>query len=264
MNQPNKLHIEISGHGHGVLALHGFAQTNALWEPFRDTWSTQASLILLDIPGHGNTTWSEHLNEYQIEFIAKEIVAQLTQKGFSSIDIVGYSMGGRLAIALAVRYPHFIRKAVFVSTTPGIEEEAERRARINQDAKWIQLLDNNSIDVFAERWSQNSIFEGQSLTSVQQERLLQMRLSQNPIGLKRSLQGMGTGVQPSYWDKLDALPKETLWLTGSKDIKFTNIAKRVKEEVPGVEWHQFEDCGHSIPMEREEIFGKMVMEFIHR
>lgn len=113
-------HIETCGEGFPLLLLHGFTGASSTWTAFCEDWGKHSSLIIPDIIGHGNTEAPEQLNRYKIESAAKDLNDILTKLGVEKVDLLGYSMGGRLALTFAILFPDKIRKLILESTSPGI------------------------------------------------------------------------------------------------------------------------------------------------
>ena len=146
-------------------------------------------------------------------------------------------MGGRLALSYAMEYPHRVRKLILESSSPGLKTEEERKNRQIQDHKLAQFILDKGIESFVDYWENIPLFSTQkSLPEAKQQEIRKQRLQNSPTGLANSLKGMGSGAQPSWWDRLSEFEVETLLLTGSLDQKFCSIAEQMVREMKKANW----------------------------
>ena len=258
-----RYHVDIWGEGFPLLLLHGFTGSGEGWREFKSYWITHSRAIAPDIIGHGKTDSPAEVTSYNIEMVAQDLNALLEELQIEKIDVLGYSMGGRLALTFAVNYPKKVRKLILESSTPGLETEDERKARQLQDDKLALLIKEQGIQIFVEYWENIPLFQSQKkLPESVQNNIRKQRLTNSSIGLMNSLYGMGTGAQPPWWDALKHIQSPTLLITGSKDEKFCQIAKKMAEGIKNSQLVSISDCGHAIHVEKPEIFGTIVSEFL--
>ncbi|PKG22232.1 2-succinyl-6-hydroxy-2,4-cyclohexadiene-1-carboxylate synthase [Niallia nealsonii] len=256
-------HVEIYGQGDPLVVLHGFTGDSSTWYSFIPVWKKTYQLILIDIIGHGKTDSSIDVCKYNILTVANHIKKILVQLKVNAAHILGYSMGGRLALTFAIRYPDFVRKLILESASPGLKTEQERKERRIQDKKLGKSIVEEGVEKFVAKWENIPLFRSQqNLPTSIKDNIRKQRLQNNPLGLKLSLLGMGTGQQPSWWDNLHMLTKETLLITGELDTKFCLIAEQMKEYNHQIQWLKIKEAGHAIHVEKSEIFGTIVKEFL--
>lgn len=256
-------HVEIYGQGEPLVLLHGFTGDSSTWHSFIPVWKETYQLILIDIIGHGKTDSSMDVCKYNILTVANHIKEILVQLKVNAAHILGYSMGGRLALTFAIRYPDFVRKLILESVSPGLATEQERKERRIQDEKLGKSILEEGIENFVGKWENIPLFRSQQyLPTFIKDNLRKQRLQNNPLGLKFSLLGMGTGQQPSYWENLHKLTSDTLLITGELDMKFCEIAKQMTEYNHKIQWLKIKEAGHAIHVEKSEIFGTIVKEFL--
>ncbi|MBA4537407.1 2-succinyl-6-hydroxy-2,4-cyclohexadiene-1-carboxylate synthase [Bacillus aquiflavi] len=249
--------------GFPLILLHGFTGDSSTWLPFCNKLTPQAKLIMPDIIGHGCTESPENVNVYQIEKVAYHLLLIMDQLKIKKADILGYSMGGRLALTFAIMFPERIRKLILESASPGLETEAEREQRRLQDGKLADFIKKNGIEEFANYWGEIPLFHTQQYISKHKKSVIRkQRLKNNPIGLANSLLGMGTGSQPSWWDDLKYIQHEVLLVTGMLDKKFCRINERMKKRIPLSQLVSVPNCGHAVHVEDEEKFGTIVNEYL--
>lgn len=249
--------FQIEGKGEPVLFLHGFTGSSRTWAGLENPLPFQ--LVMPDLAGHGRTT---RLSS-SLEAEASALKKMMTQQGFASFHLVGYSMGGRLALALALLYPEAVRSLILESASPGLGSEQERAERKASDEKLAQRIEKDGIAPFVDFWENIPMFDSQKSLSVSiRETIRSERLNQSTEGLASSLRQMGTGSQPSYWQRLSNLQMPVLLLTGTQDEKFTQIARQMSSLIPFCEWIEFEGAGHAIHVEQREKFGTIVKKFL--
>lgn len=261
LNGVNYSYIE-EGKGQTILLLHGFTGTKKTWAELIKKLKQNFHVIAIDLLGHGETDSPEDPDRYVMEQAAKDLDDFLTEKQIDRVHLLGYSMGGRLALYFALYYQHRIRSLILESCTAGLVSEEERLSRINQDEQLATMLLNKGINSFVEYWENISLFSSQKqLPKSQQEKIREGRLSQSPVGLSNSLYGMGTGIQPSLWDRLDTLEIRSLLICGEYDEKFCSIMGKMNEKIKNSEIRKILRAGHAIHVEQSEIFATIVSEF---
>lgn len=259
-----RYHVEECGDGFPLVLLHGFTGSAQTWRPFCGAWGRRARLIMPDLIGHGETDAPADPARYAIARAAGDLRSLLDQMGIGKADLLGYSMGGRVAITFASLYPERVRKLVLESTTPGLRTEEERQARMRQDGELAARILERGIEWFADYWEALPLFASQRrLPAEARERIRRQRLRNSPLGLANSLRGMGTGAQPSWWDRLGAFDFDVLLITGALDEKFCRIAGEMLPLLPRARHVTVPGCGHAVHVEEPERFAALVGSFIH-
>lgn len=244
-----------------VLFLHGFMGCAEDWQEVINRLADALFCIAVDLPGHGKTIVAEGISSYEMKTCAAGLVAFLRGQKINHCALVGYSMGGRLALYLALQYPEFFHCVVLESASPGLRTETERTARIEYDNKLAGELDRDEFYAFLEKWYHQPLFRDLNQHPKFQS-LFQKRLQNNPQALAKSLRGMGTGVQPSLWEKLPALKMPVLLLVGECDKKFVQINSKMARLCPTAQFEIIQNAGHNIHFEKPEIFANHVLDFI--
>ncbi|MCM3571228.1 2-succinyl-6-hydroxy-2,4-cyclohexadiene-1-carboxylate synthase [Neobacillus mesonae] len=256
-------HVEVCGSGFPLVLLHGFTGDSSTWTPFCETLGRHSKLLMPDIIGHGRTELPDDRNRYSIEAAAQDIHSILEQLGIHQIDMLGYSMGGRLALTFANLFPERVRRLILESSSPGLATEEEREQRRMKDADLANFIFEKGIKSFVDYWEKIPLFESmKKIPLTNRENVRKQRLANSPSGLRNSLLGMGTGAQPSWWDDLEKLECKVLLLTGEKDLKFCGIAKKMLRNLKHGTWTTVENVGHAIHVEDREKFGTIVSDFL--
>lgn len=258
-------HVEIEGSGFPLILLHGFTGDRSTWDPFISRWKSGSMAISIDIAGHGDTDVPASEESYTVTAAARMIHELMESLQFPRADLLGYSMGGRLALSFAALYPGNVRKLILESASPGLETAEERMNRRNQDERLGEYIKENGIKAFVDYWENIPLFKTQKMLPADvQKQIREQRLQNSPEGLGLSLRGMGTGAQPSWWGKLTDIKADTLLITGSEDVKFCTLAERMSKLIPVCQWETVFGAGHAIHVEEPEKFGTIVSEFLQK
>lgn len=244
-----------------LLFLHGFLGSGTDWINISEALSLNHYCICLDLPGHGKTDIVVTKNSYNIENTAKYIINFLQDKNIHTCGLVGYSMGGRISIYLAIHYPKFFKKIIIESAQPGIEDVEEREQRKKHDSLLAQKLKSNPLDEFLEFWYNQQIFE--SLKHHKNfANLLKSRLNNNSQKCAKSLLEIGAGFQPSLWIDLKRIKSPCLLVTGEYDLKYQKIFSKMHQEIFSSDFVIIKNAGHNSHFENPEEFSKVVKKFL--
>lgn len=246
------------GRGFPLVMLHGFTGSGLGWniQPFAD----QFEVIAPDLLGHGESEVPLHANRYSIKAAARDMIALCDSLRLEQINLLGYSMGGRLALYLAVNYPQRIHKLILESASPGLKTEAEQAERRQRDEALADRIEADGMEAFVDYWESLPLWASQ--TNKMKAHLRAERLNNTPRGLAHSLRGMGTGAQPSLWNNLPDVNLPVLLMAGALDTKFAATNQQMHAALPQSHLEIVPDAGHTIHLEKPEIFEKLVMEFL--
>ncbi|MBJ7983391.1 2-succinyl-6-hydroxy-2,4-cyclohexadiene-1-carboxylate synthase [Bacillus cereus] len=254
---------EVAGSGEPLLLLHGFTGSMETWRSFIPSWSEQFQVILVDIVGHGKTESPEEVTHYDIQNVALHMKELLDHLHIENAHVLGYSMGGRLAITMACLYPGYVRSILLENCTAGLESEEERKERKEKDERLADKIEQEGIRNFVSMWENIPLFETQQrLAQNVKEAVRKERLANNPTGLANSLRGMGTGAQPSWWNELQTLKMPVLLLNGESDEKFFRLLKNIEKCIPRANFVKIDGAGHAIHVEQPEKFDTIVKGFL--
>lgn len=242
-----------------IVLLHGFTGSVRTWEKVVSQFPSTVRAIAIDLIGHGKTTAPVEANRYSMEQQVADLEELFTQLQLTKFTLLGYSMGGRVALSYATAYPNRIKCLILESASPGLKTEEERAARRIADAQLAQSIEANGIETFVEKWENIPLFQSQKKLPLSIQRAIrEERLSQCEIGLANSLRGMGTGSQRSLWPTLKNLTFPVYLITGSLDEKFCNIAVEMKKELMNAEHIVIVGAGHAIHVENPTQFATIV------
>jgi 2-succinyl-6-hydroxy-2,4-cyclohexadiene-1-carboxylate synthase len=172
--------------------------------------------------------------------------------------LVGYSMGGRLALHALIARPDLWKAAIIISAHPGLSDEAERSERREKDAEWSALALKGGWSEFLQRWEAQSVIGGAG------EMPDRNPLKGRRASIARSFIDWSLGAQADLSKGLKGVTCPVLWLTGERDGKFTEIAKGVVPDIPKAEHVIIPDCGHRVPWEKPREFSAACRDFLRR
>jgi 2-succinyl-6-hydroxy-2,4-cyclohexadiene-1-carboxylate synthase len=239
--------------------LHGFTQTGAHWDPFLDVLAQELALtsrsetwdcLTPDLAGHGRTIHPH-----------KDLWESASAVACAAPDnpiYIGYSMGGRTALHVALHAPQRVRALVLIGATAGLRTESERAQRREADDTLARTLERDGIEPFIDQWLSNPLFATLPVTA--RDRSLRLR---NAIeGLATSLRRCGTGSQDDLWPRLRELSFPVLLLSGDRDDKFTRIAANMREEIGTNATHAtVASSGHACHGEQPRSVAQLILEF---
>ena len=224
-----------------LLLLHGFTQTGRGWdEVTRHLAGERYRPLAPDLRGHGAAA-----SRRPIDF--DSCVADIAGLAGGRFALAGYSMGGRLALHVALAHPERVTRLVLVSTTAGIEDPVARARRREADealAAWMELRLMSEV---ADRWGAQPLFADQTPEVAAAARA--DRLDNDPEHLAAALRGIGTGCMRPLWGRLAELEMEAVVLAGERDEKFAALARRLAARLPRAKLLIVAGAGHVLPLE---------------
>jgi 2-succinyl-6-hydroxy-2,4-cyclohexadiene-1-carboxylate synthase len=233
-----------------LVLLHGFTQTGASWDAVTAPLSETYRPLAPDIRGHGTAS---ELVPVDLEHVIEDISALAPD----SFTLVGYSMGGRIALHAALELAPRVERLVLIGASPGISDPAARAARRAADERLAEQIERWEIEQFARWWACNPVLADQppEVAAVAHAD----RLRSAPAGLARALRGLGTGALPPLWGKLGELTAPTTLLVGERDQKFREIAATMAAEIAQAQVAIVPRSGHAAHLEQPEQVAAAIM-----
>jgi 2-succinyl-6-hydroxy-2,4-cyclohexadiene-1-carboxylate synthase len=251
------LHCEVSGAGDPVVLLHGFTQSASSWGPVAARLAEHHTVVGVDAPGHGRSA-SVAADLGAGADLMVESVAGVLPRGVAPAWI-GYSMGGRFALHVALRHLSAVSRLVLVSTTGGIDDPGERRRRRDSDAALAARAEEVGLRAFVEEWLGQPLFASLPPGAA----AVESRLGGTAAGLASSLRLAGSGTQDPLWDRLGTLAMPVLVVAGSRDTRYAALARRLAEAVgANADLAIIEDAGHACHLERPGPFLDVLAGFL--
>jgi 2-succinyl-6-hydroxy-2,4-cyclohexadiene-1-carboxylate synthase len=203
-----------------LVLLHGFAGTHRTWDGvLAHLPAERYRSLALELPGHGR-----HVDA-QGPICFEQCVAGVLEDSPERFVLAGYSMGGRIALYVALEAPERVSRLVLISATAGIADPRERADRSASDRALAREIEQGSIEDFSARWRSQAMF---ALDPPEVDRLARADQSHNrPQGLAAALRGVGTGEMQPLWDRLGELAMPVAILVGERDLKFHRLGRRM-------------------------------------
>ncbi|MEZ5357884.1 MAG: 2-succinyl-6-hydroxy-2,4-cyclohexadiene-1-carboxylate synthase [Candidatus Zixiibacteriota bacterium] len=243
-----------------ILFLHGFMGSGKIWLPTFEQLESDFYCVALDLPGHGTT--EANLDKLTFDSLA-ESLADYIESTFSRPPIVvGYSMGGRIALYTALKYPDSVASLVMESSTAGIADGYERKKRLMQDTNLAEILKKSEMRQFLIDWYEQPVFAYLAKHPGLVERIIDKKSHGNPQSLAQVMVKLSPGNQPPLWDKLGQWIKPTLIIAGSIDAKYFEIGQRLREKLNNARLEVIEGAGHIVHLEKHKEFMSVLKSFL--
>lgn len=254
--------VRVRGVGRPLVLLHGFTGTGAAWDEHVDALAVSRRIIVPDLPGHGGTAAASPA-QASVEHAADELARLLVAHDAAPADVVGYSLGARVALRLAVTHPSAVRRLVLESPTAGIETAEARVERRAADEALARRIERDGIEAFVTEWERHPIFHTHSVMPLDRAaRVRAMRLTNTTAGLAASLRGAGQGAMEPLFDRLALVTARTLVIAGALDGAGRPRAERVAHGIPGSRLEIVEGAGHTPHDEQPDTFRRLVLDFL--
>jgi 2-succinyl-6-hydroxy-2,4-cyclohexadiene-1-carboxylate synthase len=243
----------VRGSGPPLVLLHGFTQTGRLWGHFGEILAESHTLVAVDLPGHGASGSVRSDLPTTAGLVAEAVRAEV---GGEKCALLGYSLGARVGLHVALGTDLALRGLVFIGVTAGIEDPDERaRRRRTDDTMADDLEASGDVERFIDAWLRGPLFERLDAGDAAQR---SERLRNSASGLASSLRLCGTGTQTPSWDRLPALASPVLAMAGTDDTRFAAHALRVARRVPHGVASLVPGGGHALHLAQPEQAGRIV------
>ncbi len=232
------------------MLLHGFTHSGASWGRVVTALGERYRPIAPDIRGHASAG-------YQTPVTVEAVISDVAALAPACFDLVGYSMGGRIALHVALALTGRVRHLILIGASPGLADQAQRARRVAADECLAAELEASSIEALARRWAQTRVLAGLP-TDVAAE-VHADRLRSTPAGLARALRGLGTGALASLWDRLGDLTMPVTLIVGERDEKFRAIAGEMQASLPICRLELVPGSGHAVHLEVPERVAQLIV-----
>ncbi len=246
-----------------LILLHGFSQSSATWEKVAANLAEQRHIIAPDLIGHGQSERPNDETAYEMGAVIEWLDALTTSRGAKKVDLLGYSMGGRLALNYACTHPDHIASLVLESTGLGTNDQHQQEQMLKRDQDSIIKLTQQGIEAFMDEWESLPIFRSQVALPLDIRcQLRRERLNNDPTAMALTIKGIGQHKMPDLTAKIHHLPISILYIAGTQDQKYANIAEQLKQN-PSIKCTLI-DAGHNTHLESPKEFCDVVSAFLSR
>lgn len=248
----------------GVVFLHGFMGSGADWLPVAKRLADQFYCLMPDLPGHGHNLDRPRTQRLTFDLIAEELCRLLDQLDAGRVNLVGYSMGGRLALYAALRYPKRFRKLVLEGANPGIKDSHIRRERAAVDDRRAERLLRQGIDTFVEEWYDMDLFRTLHQVPSLLSQVKAQRKTNHPEWAAKVIRELSPGRQPPLSDNLDGLSMPVMLVAGALDAKYSVLVTKMGQKIPQATVAIVPDAGHNVHLEQPARFVELAATFFVR
>ena len=252
-----RLSYYVSGEGAPVTLLHGFTQNGRSWHEVISRMTGGWMWIVPDLRGHGETR-TQPAAPCTMDACTRDLERLWDHLGIARTHLVGYSMGGRLALHVAARRPERILSLLTIGAHAGLEEGAREGRRLGDEAL-AQRIENDGLEAFVNHWSRLPLFAGlERRGPAFGAQVRAERMTNHVAGLACSLRGMGAGVMEPLWDDLGAVSFPCTFVAGQLDHGYVTSARRLAATVPNGRVEVVPRAGHTVHQERPEAFARLL------
>ena len=257
------LSYAIDGEGEPVTLLHGFTLSGRNWRELIAKVPGRRQWIMPDLRGHGDTRTAPGA-PCTMDACAADLSMLWDHLGVERSHLVGYSMGGRLALHVAVRLPERVRSLLTVSAHAGLDEQA-RAGRRQGDEALAERVERYGVEPFVNYWAAQPLFAGiERRGAAYQAQLRAQRMANRPEGLAASLRGMGAGAMEPLWDEIGRLAVPCTFVAGEEDAVYVASARRLAAAVPGSSLEIVPRAGHAVHMQRPAQMARILGAHLRR
>jgi 2-succinyl-6-hydroxy-2,4-cyclohexadiene-1-carboxylate synthase len=252
-----RLNYFVAGEGTPVTLLHGFTQSGRSWQELISTMPTGWQWVVPDLRGHGETRIQVGA-PCTMDACAADLEMLWNDLGIQRTHLVGYSMGGRLALHVATRLPERLLSLLTIGAHAGLEEDARAGRRLGDEAL-AERIEREGVESFVNYWGSLPLFAGlERRGPAYMAQVRAERLQNHAAGLACSLRGMGAGVMEPLWDELDRLATPCTFVAGQLDHGYVASARRLAAAVPNGRHEIVLRAGHSVHQERPDAFARVL------
>ena len=252
-----RLSYFVEGSGPPVTLLHGFTQSGRSWRELISRMPAGWRWVVPDLRGHGETQTRPGA-PCSMDACTEDLVALWEELDLGRTHLVGYSMGGRLALHVAARRPERVASLLTIGAHAGLDEDA-RAGRVQGDESLAERIEREGIEPFVDYWGSLPLFAGLArrgdsyLAEIRAE-----RLKNHVAGLACSLRGMGAGVMEPVWDELGRVNAPCTFVAGQLDHGYVASARRLAASVQRGRVEIVVRAGHAVHQERPDAFARLL------
>jgi 2-succinyl-6-hydroxy-2,4-cyclohexadiene-1-carboxylate synthase len=234
-----------------IWALHGFTGGPRVWDSLDALQSAQCLTVL----GHGRESVAQGHESFP-----SEVSRLADQLPAGAVHLVGYSLGARLALAIAIQNPARVERLSLIGVHPGFRDEVARDHRVQADRQWGKRLRDEGIESFVDAWQELPLWQSQmELPQAQRDEQREQRLQHDPLQLALAIECLGTGVMPPMWENLSALAMPVQLIVGQRDTKLLEIAQSMLPHLAQGQLDVVEGAGHNPVLENPAACNRLLL-----
>ena len=245
-----------------LVLLHGFLGDSKDWLKLVSLLEQDLYLVAIDLPGHGNSRNIELSGADGFASFSALLDSTLSQLDLKQYSLLGYSLGGRLAMSHSINHSHQVQRLLLESCHPGLESDADRSLRRQNDREWVERFRREPLPEVLDSWYHQPVFA--DLDCQQRQQLMEHRSQVNSDGrvLAHMLEHSGLAEQPSYWEAITHVPFAVNYFYGDRDLKFTDIARRLHRSGGLAGLHLIHGTGHNVHREQPGQMAEVIRHLL--
>lgn len=245
-----------------VFALHGFGGCGLDFAPIASTLS-KTHWYAPDFLGHGQSDCPKDERYYSLDLTLSALKRIHDHLGIKKSILLGYSMGGRVALHMVHRYPKLFQALILIGSSPGIMTGDEANERVQSDYLLADKILKVGIDMFQTEWSERPLISTQkNIPTAIKAEMDKRRQKNHPLGLANTLRQLGTGTLPSLWNELVTIELPVYLVVGENDKKFMSLADEMSKRLPLYQVIKISDAGHAAHLENIPVFLQFMKELL--
>ena len=244
-----------------IVFLHGFLGAGSDWGEIASPLAEDYFCVCPDLPGHGANITRDFDAQMSIPQLALELRALCAALSLSAPTVVGYSLGGRVALAAAVQHPQFMQALMLESTSAGLDIDAERQARAATDDARAAVLLADGIAAFMRTWYAAPLFESLQMRPQLLAKLQAARMCNDARWMSKVVSELSPGRAASVWAELPSVRLRTLLLSGALDVRYTESAQRMCAAMPNAVCTVVADAGHNVHLEEPTAYIQALRDY---
>lgn len=247
-----RLAVTTSGAGPAIVLLHGFTGDASTMDLLAERLTPTHTVVVPDLIGHGAS--SGPASAHSVEAMAAQVIEMVAALGIEApFDLVGYSMGGRVALTIACTHPQEVASLALIGASAGLADVAARAERAAADDALADALLDDGLEAFVDRWMANPLFATQARLGAEAlAGFRAQRLGNRADGLAASLRAATTGRMRPLHDQLGHVHVPVQLVVGADDAKFQAIAGELSAGLSDGEVAVIADAGHAAHLEQPE------------
>lgn len=254
----------LPGEGNPIIVLHGFTGDGSTMAPLTEAVRNGRPAILVDLLGHGHSAAPENPEHYAMASVVDQVLSLMGTHQPGTVHLLGYSMGGRVALSMAARAPWYFASVITLSATPGIDDPTARMERYSRDHVLADRIEEIGVDSFISEWLDLPLFSSycESLDDAALANTVAQRTQASATGLANSLRGTGTGSMPPLSLALQSIRSPLLAIAGEHDQKYVDLASMMATTAPKGQLAVVTGAGHVVHVENLAEVSSVVASFL--
>ncbi len=245
-----------------LLFLHGFMGNSRDWLPVAQYFKNDYYCIMPDLPGHGKNLRLAMDDVLGYHSLAKGLLGLIEHIHTDQVFLIGYSMGGRLALYFAIHHAKQVQRLILESTHPGLLDQQARVQRAQVDEQRANQIQAYGIKSFVDHWYQMDLFRSMQQQPDMFAAMKLTRMENTARWMAKVIRELSPGLQPALWNRLNEVSMATLLISGAQDAKYTHIMQKIAGKIPQARVNVIPNVGHSTHFEAPKIFFTRVTNFL--